>query len=512
MNCGIISPGWRGKLIRMTSWRRQHYAAIFISFLNNIKELLLTMLIVFVFGQSSQVGGAMFYTFFYGSILLFSLGSGVIKWLTFQYRLEADELKIKQGFLFKKNRFIRKERIQSIDVNAKMLQRMFRLVELRIETAGGGGEPEFRIVALKQEEAALIKKELLSKDRVPDKGQVTESVSQDDSMTAAYPDEVQKSAHERKFRWELSNRRLVIAALTSSGVGLAVTFAAAATSQLQQLIPEAVYEEIIGWLQHSSFVYIGIVVAFVLFISWVMALINTMLKYGQFTIVKNGDEIHLSRGILEKRQLTLSQKRITAVRIVQNLLRQPFGYVSVYVESACGGRKEEDLSTILIPLCKRGEITELLGEIVPEYAVKRQYAPLPSKSIRKYMIKLIVPAVVSATVIAYFLPYGSWALILPVLAASYGYWQYRDAGIGHTEGILLLKYRTLSRCEVVVPRKRIQAMQSSQTFLQRINDLHTIHVSVMTSIAGKTFTLKHIDRMQQEQQFHWYSYEEKRKE
>lgn len=42
----------------------------------------------------------------------------------------------------------------------------------------------------------------------------------------------------------------------------------------------------------------------------------------------------IERGLIEKRQLTLAYRRITAVRIIKSIIRQPFGFVSVYVESA----------------------------------------------------------------------------------------------------------------------------------------------------------------------------------
>ncbi|ADU30193.1 PH domain-containing protein [Evansella cellulosilytica] len=489
----------------MNEWRRQHSIAIFFGFLGSLKELIFTFIAIFIFGQSSQIGGPFFYSVFFSIVLVSTLILGVIKWWTFKYQLNEQELQIKQGLIFKKNRYIRKERIQSIDIQAKLLQRLFNLVELRIETAGGGAEPEFRIVALKKEEARFIKEQLLINDKEDEE---FEMIHEEESFT----DEMfEEENNDHSFHWALSKKRLIIAALTSSGIGIVATFIAAIVSQAQQFIPDTFYEYFFGWIMHSSIIYIGFIVLFILLIAWFISIGNTILKYGMFRIETKGDEVHISRGVLERRQLTLSANRITAVRIVQNLFRQPFGYAAVYVESAGGGSAEEDLSTILIPLCKKKEVNDIIQHIIPSFVVEREYEKLPRKSLRRYMIKLLLPSLILAAIVTYLLPYGWLSFILPFFAILLGIMQYYDAGIGISKQLLLIKSRKISLSEVIIPRNRIQSMSSSQSILQRFDDLHTIHVAILSSISGKNFSLRHISGGQREKGFHWYSYESNNK-
>ncbi len=91
-----------------------------------------------------------------------------------------------------------------------------------------------------------------------------------------------------------------------------------------------------------------------------MSIIGTVLKYGGFKLEKFGDELVISRGLLEQRQLTIHTGRVTAVRIVRNLFRQPFGYATVYVESAGGGSKDEQLSTVLLPIAEENGINRAI--------------------------------------------------------------------------------------------------------------------------------------------------------
>ncbi|WP_416149768.1 PH domain-containing protein [Salipaludibacillus sp. HK11] len=521
----------------MNEWKRQHPAAIFISFLSNLKQMIVTLIALFIFGQSAQGMSATVYVIIFAVILLFSVGNGFISWWKFHYYLKHDELQIKQGLIFRKNRFIRKDRIQSIDINAKLIQRLFGLVEVRIETAGGGSEPEFRIVALKKEEAAKIKKHLLAKypdhqkKAVEQQGPLEENeitstrgaisttpesanseieteFEQNDDLTEQVEPTIEEEDETPDYKWELGAKRLFIAAITSSGVGIAATFIAAIVSQAPQFLPDWLFDQVIGWFVRSSFMLIGGTLVSILVAAWLFTLIGTVLKYGLFTLTKKKDDIHISRGVLEQRQLTLNATRITAVRIVQSPIRQLFNFVSIYVESAGGGTKEEDLSTILTPICKRSEVEGILKEIIPEFSFTPSYEGLPKESLRRYMIKLIVPTLIVAGAVTYFIPYGWIAFVLPVIAAVLGYVQYRSAGISQQEDFLCIKSRVFAKTEVLLPRRRIQDVETSQNVLQKFDDLYTIHVAVLTSMVGKTFSLRHVSGKQVEAGYLWYSYEE----
>jgi len=51
----------------MNEWNRQHPAAIFISFLSNLKQMIVTLIAVFIFGQSAQGISGIFYLLFFSA-------------------------------------------------------------------------------------------------------------------------------------------------------------------------------------------------------------------------------------------------------------------------------------------------------------------------------------------------------------------------------------------------------------------------------------------------------------
>ncbi|GEL08400.1 PH domain-containing protein [Salisediminibacterium halotolerans] len=528
----------------MNEWKRQHPIAIFIHFLNSLRQLIVSFVIIFVFGTTADGMNIELVSAIIVIILLFTLLNGFINWWKFEYIVLPDELQVHQGLLFKKQRYIRKERVQSIDINAKLIQRLFGLVEVKIETAGGGNEPEFRIIALRRENAVTIKRELRRSETKsaqadtdkallhwpPPMQQGKEQNSQQTSdafqkhsadVDADVPDwarggesesilswdDMKEEQIEPEYEWKLTLKRLIIMALTSSGVGIAATFVAAIISQAPQVLPVFMLDWIVGWFIRSSIMVVASLLVTVLVIAWLFTLLTTSLKYGQFTLRKWTNEIHISRGILEKRQLTLKSNRITAVRVVQSPLRQLFNYVSVYVESAGGGTQEEEFSTILVPLCKRHEVNDILAATLPQYAYTPSYQRLPKESLRRYMIKLIVPALIVAGVLTWSFTYGWIAFLLPALAALTGYIQYKSAGIAVETHQLCLRSRVISKTEVMIPRRRMQTIESTQNLLQKLNDLYTLEVSVLSSIMGKQFHLRHISKMQRSAAFAWFSFE-----
>jgi putative membrane protein len=473
----------------MSEKKRLHPVAMLLSFVKYAKEAAIP-LIFFVF-----VGGGNGYTWWHflmiGALLLFTIGNGVLGWFFYTYHIENNELRIHQGFIFRKKRFIPRERIQSIDFSQGLIQRAFGLVKVQIETAGGGGEPEVVMSALKRNDAEMLKSNLYQKRN-------------------AVADEMLEEVEEKpSLLYKLSWKELLITASTSGGIGVVLSFVAAIASQVDDFIPNQFYESVTERVMDATLPFILLAVAFLLLISWFFSVVGTVLKYGGFVLTRQEDDLIISRGILEKRQLTIPVHRIQGIRIVEGLLRQPFGYSVLYVESGGGGGKEEQFSTVLFPLVKRKRVKTLLGEILPEMAIHDECSPLPIRAKRRYFIRFLLPAVLPLGLITYFVPYGAFSILLLPICCLIGYFHYRDAGWGIKKDVALLQFRQISKTRVYVARKNIQAMELETTFLQEPKQLTTFKISILSSFAGKQFRVKDIEHTNGEELLNWYSYSAK---
>lgn len=105
-----------------------------------------------------------------------------------------------------------------------------------------------------------------------------------------------------------------------------------------------------------------------------------LLKYANFTVVRKEKEIVISRGLIEKQQITIPLQRIQAIKIKESLIRRPFGLAAVTIVSAGGNVLEEDKSAILFPIISKKIINQRLGEFIPDYAPEDDLNRLPKRA------------------------------------------------------------------------------------------------------------------------------------
>ncbi|TSB46972.1 PH domain-containing protein [Alkalicoccobacillus porphyridii] len=487
----------------MNNLKRLHPSALLISFLTAVKNAIIPIIAIFFISSDDS-----HLRFAWIAILALTIISSVLTWLTFYYRLQEGQLYIQKGIFVKKKKYIQKQRVQSIDITAGVLQRLFGMVSVEIETAGGGPEAEARLTAVTKAEAEAIRKELLERR--------SELKTEDEHGEIEQDQEEQSSTYVPEKTWELGTERLIAMALTSSGVGLIFSAVGALFGQFYQFIPNNWLDNTFGFVTQVGFsmvlAFIGI--AFLaLLVSWALSSVFAIIKYGGFKIEHFGKELVISRGLLERRQLTLQLNRITSVRLVQNILRQPLGFVSVYVESAGGGTKDEQASTLLIPLVKKSDLHTVLAEILPDYSFEKQYTSLPQRALWRLLVRYTAfPIIITGVAIYFFSPFGYLGILLIALCAMLAWLTYKAGGSGSYQDFMYIRYRTFSLIEVMAPRWKVQAAETSESFLQSWQGLATYKVTVQSSISGKAFFLSDLSREEGDRMLQWYSYAEKKDE
>ncbi len=131
------------------------------------------------------------------------------------------------------------------------------------------------------------------------------------------------------------------------------------------MIPfEWMYEEISGFIKFGLLIVaIAVFLGFVLV--WGISVAMTFLAYYGFTVSLEKEDIVITRGLLEKKRMTVPLNRVQSVRIIENPFRQLFGYAAVAIDSA-GGGGAEGAKINLFPLVKKADIYGPLKEIFPD--------------------------------------------------------------------------------------------------------------------------------------------------
>lgn len=485
----------------MSKPTRLHPIALLIGIVKSFREAIIPLVVTFfVFWRGEIViEGESFwlkfgpYLFIFTFIVL-TIISNFTKWLRYTYRLEESELRIEHGLFVKKKRYIPFERIQSLDFSEGIFHRPFGLVKVKIETAGGNADgSEAEMVAIKKEEALSMREVILQEKRKID----LEEIGQDE-----VPEPIVEN-----LLYKITRKQLLFFASTSGSVGVIISAVIAFIAQFDELIP---FDRIFAEMEHivrAGFIIIIFLILLGLLLAWVVSVFITYLKYNDFTLKQVKNDIVITRGLLEKRTTSIPIRRIQAIRIVESVFRQPFGYASVSVEYA-GSTMDEggNVEGLLMPVVKKKEIHSRLEEVFPQYVLDSDIEKVPRRAKRRfYFIKVIVMAIIAAILSIWLWPYGLFSTLLIIGAWIIGFFQFQSAGWNITGNQLTLRYRhPLQQQTVFMQKNRMQSLDISVNWFQKRSQLATITTAVMSGGMGATSSVKHLDEQDAKQIYEWY--------
>jgi len=255
----------------------------------------------------------------------------------------------------------------------------------------------------------------------------------------------------------VGTRDLLMAALTGVSVPIIVAGGLVAWTRAQDYLPRPQRE----WLQHVVFgrgmatilVLLGLLVLAVL-----VGVVSTSLRLARFTLLRDGDRLRTTRGLLSQRTGSVAIDRIQAVRLVEGFWRRRFGLCEVLLEVA-GVGGASSAGRVMFPIVARNRVDDLLARALPELPVPpSRLTPSPQRARRRF---LTTPLWVAAalTLLATLLP-GWWALVA-ALPFPFAIWvalgRARDAGWSVGPELSVFRWRRLfARHTVIARTARVQ--------------------------------------------------------
>ncbi len=288
------------------------------------------------------------------AFLLVLLGLGatarVLAWRRFRWSFDGRTMRVESGVLRRTRRSVGVDRIQQVEIDRPLVQRLLGMATLRFDTAGSDAEPEVELRVLRHE-LALDLQRALQQDASP------QSVAGADA-TPPRTDTVVL---------QLSNGRVALAAIT----GAQLLLAPAVLLGTLQLIGGG--DEGVTWLVRrveelvSRGEAMTATTATALVVATVVLMVATTLvvgvvRDGSFTVRRVDDDLVVRRGLLGTRESTLPLKRLQVVRVVANPLRRLLGAAAVRVHSAGGSGSGE--RRIVIPLIRDDQLPTLLAALL----------------------------------------------------------------------------------------------------------------------------------------------------
>ncbi|HYZ14000.1 MAG TPA: PH domain-containing protein [Actinomycetota bacterium] len=392
-------------------------------------------------------------------ILAIGIGASVVRYFRFGYRLEQNALVVEGGVLGTWRRVIPYARIQSVDVVEKLRHRVFGVVELRIEAAGGR-ETEAALVALKPEEAARIRTQLLAHTGAPPRPDVV------------VPPLVKLHPRLLLLAGVTGGRVAVLAVLL--GYGLDAVSEETAFRLLSRLGSAG-----IGRIVLIGAAFVAVAVA--------ISIVATLLVYWDFTITREGERLTITRGLVEKRRAVVPLGRLQAIRMEENLLRWLLGLASLRAVSAGRPRQAQDEqeTSLLLPVGNRRIAVALIGSLLGAPA-EELLAGLVRPPMRALVPRVLGGVVVGTalgvlSIVAYGRA-GSVAFAAIPIAVALAIVSWRTLGTTFDAGIAVVRSGVFVRRTLVMPVGNLQHLSFTVSPQQRPLGLATLRLSIPRAV------------------------------
>jgi putative membrane protein len=463
----------------MSSERHPHPVAMLIGAVSTLRRWIGGLVFPGIVLLMSQGFSLRTVALFLLAVLVFAALAGLwgfLSWRATTYVVTGNSFRLKRGVFQKSERTIPLDHVQSVDTVQGVIQRIFDVYEVRVETAGGGtSEPDASLSALDRAAAQTLRREIEGSQ-----GERTE-----------------ETAGPKVLR-KLSTGDLLIAGATSGQIGVAFSVLAVGSQFFDNFFSQDFIRRLVEILAPNWLMVLLIFVPVGLLLAWFLAIAGTVLAYADFTLSREGNFLYIKRGLLERREATIPLSRIQAIRVSEGVLRQPFGLAAVRVESA-GYGEDAGVSTMLFPLLPHDEVQDFLAEATPEFAVDPALHKLPRRALRRYIFRAVVGHLILAlaAVVVFLVVFGSafgfLAFLLVPPSALYGWLCYRDAGWAFEEDRLVVRYRRLGRKTAIAPRRRLQSREVLRSPFQRRVRLATFLAEVASGSGGSALRVKDLD-------------------
>lgn len=412
---------------------------------------------------------------------IFALPWAILYYFRFSYQITPDHVTIVKGILQRQDRSIPIERVQNIEIQQNVFQRLLGITNVRIETAGSDAT-EGRLEYISVDRAHHLRRVIRSYQRqkdttTPDR---TPSPSARRARTTnGEPDEHSPSIAGTTLYTLPFPHVLLRGCFRFSFFYIFVVFSAFEYLNVdpeQWLTQERI--EPFWQLVTSSPYLVGIfTVITAIFLGWLTGALITVNRYYDFSLDLERNKLHKARGLFTRAEGTIPLKKVQAFVLRSNILMRSFGWYSLEVQ-AMGLDSEVEGRQVAAPLIRLDTAEDLLSELRPTSLPDTfdKVSPITiRRSFARYSIALL--AVVIPTAI-YWNSTTWWALTLLPALLAFAWLQYRYHGFSYEESTetFVVRKGVIRQRIWIVPIESVQVLYQTRSLFQRRLELGSLHV------------------------------------
>ena len=475
----------------MPSERRLHPYSILFAFLTQIRLFVVPGILVAV-GASRRRDDWWEWQPWMMLLILPNAALAVVRYVSYSYRFDADELVIHSGLVFRRERHIPYSRIQNIDAVQNLLHRLLRVAEVRIET-GGGATAEAKMSVLPLSAFAEMRARVFAE-------RAESATTIDESDAAASPPLLRLTARDLLLCGFIESRGGVLIAAVLGLVwefGLAERLAgrwigsATEGRPIRALVRSIVSQATVSW---ERIFLAGLAVIVLLAIVRVASMLWAVIRLHGFTLTLRDDDLRREFGLFTHVALTIPRRRIQVLSITEGPWHRYLERVAVTIRTA-GGRHGEDPEDsggtpdrdYLAPLLDRRRLRDFVRRIVDVDLDDVAWQATHPRAFRREVVPGL--AIVAIVTFVLWLWVGWSAVLLTPILATWAVIAARQ-GVKHlrwgiTGDAVLVTSGWLWRRIVVVRFAKMQVVTRRESPLDRRHGMASVHVDT-AGAGGRT--------------------------
>lgn len=348
------------------------------------------------------------------------------------FTVGPDEFTLYSGVFNKKRVHVPYQRVQSVDQRATLLQRIFGVCTVAIDTAGGASNKAVVVPYLTKAQAEWLRAELYNrKNALNAQAAATaaaaapavssanvSSSAPANPLAAVDPAAIAAAAvaptgnvldagaeawgqlggvfagpaqdtGQVAYEYGLTNKELFLAGLSNTtSVGLIMVGLIVGILQVVSFLFEVMGDSANSMVegamayagsQAASWVIGGVSVALVVavLVLWVLSALGSCISYGGFKARRRNSRIEVEYGLLQHTYQGVSIDRVQSVVIKQSFIRRLFGYCELSLGKIDASDDSEDAAKkgslaqqglIIHPFVKMKRVPEILAGLIPEFS------------------------------------------------------------------------------------------------------------------------------------------------
>ncbi len=481
------------------------------------------------------------------------------------YQLSEEEFNLYSGIFNKKRVHVPYTRIQSVDQKASLLQRIFGVCTLNIDTAGGASNNAVQVPYVSKEQAEDLRRQLFERKNQTQvqKNAVASATAGATGNVLDAPAElwqevrgvfggVDANTGNVTYEHGLTNKELIFTGLSNNTAFIIVVVGIlSVVSQLFDMVggtdgglmdsaidgASVVAQNAFG----NNLLAMG-VVAFLFFsiVLWAGSAIGSCISFGGFKARRRDNRIEVEHGLLQHQLQGVDINRVQYIAIKQSFIRRLMGYCELSLGKIDAAKNTEDaqksnLNTrgvIIHPFVKMDRVPEILGGLAPEFAdIPQKSISLAPVALRRAVIRrcvlqglgfwlAVVCAIMQVTVSvasasnadlaavasyinsASLMMYGVCVAIAIIELVGAVLW-VRGSSFAYNRQFMQISNGGFSRESITFPRRKLQYGTIRSNPFQRKAHTVTIGVRTAAGIGGTTTNLIDVDKQDAQKWYIW---------